>query len=147
MEDALRLREQVVQAVCSKVYEHLPRLLRLISKLSPTEEVLRGSGIGHLVGDRHLWGLAGFTMQQRAAALLAHWRLAVRQCRTSTWPSGKAAPKPFGGYASKAFLSHVAKFEKEIAICALTASAALRRSVAVKAVLMGFEKLVKLPSR
>ena len=116
MDEALRLRELVVRAVCSKDYEHLPRLLRLLAKLNPTEEVLRGSGIGHLVGDRHLWGLAGFTVQQRAAALLARWRLAFRQCRAGTWPSGKAPPKPFGGYGSKAFLAHVWKFEKELTV-------------------------------
>ena len=54
MEEALRLREQVVQAVCSKDYEHLPQMLRLFSLISPTEEVIRGLGIGHLVGDRPL---------------------------------------------------------------------------------------------
>ena len=86
MEEALRLREQVVQAVCSKDYEHLPQMLRLISLLSPTEEVLRGVGIGHLVGDRPLVSQESpcINMQQRAAALLARWRLAVRQCLTST---------------------------------------------------------------
>ena len=63
MELAVRLRESVIRAVCSKDYEHLPRLLRLLSKLHPTQEVLLGSGIGHLLGDRHLWGLAGFTVQ------------------------------------------------------------------------------------
>ena len=77
MEEALRLRELVVRAVCEKDYEHLPRLLRLLAKLRPTEEVLRGSGIGHLVGDRHLWGLAGFTVQQRAACTLAFSSQAV----------------------------------------------------------------------
>ena len=84
MEMAVRLREAVVRAVCSKDYEHLPRLLRLLSKLDPTEEMVLAIGIGHLLSDRHLWGLAGFTVQQRAAALLARWRLAIRQRRPGT---------------------------------------------------------------
>ena len=44
MDLAVRLRESVVRAVCSKDYEHLPRLLRLLSKLNPTEEIMVGSG-------------------------------------------------------------------------------------------------------
>ena len=95
------LGEAVVRAVCSKDYEHLPRLLRLLSKLNPTEEILVGSGIGHLVSDRNLWGLAGFTVQQRAAVLLARWRLAIRQHRAGPGKPRRVLPKPLGAMAPK----------------------------------------------
>ena len=48
-------------------------------QLTPTEEVLQGRGIGHIVGDRQLWILAGHTVQRRAAALQAKWRVASRR--------------------------------------------------------------------
>ena len=103
MDLAVRLRESVVRAVCSKDYEHLPRLLRLLSKLNPTEEILVGSGIGHLVSDRNLWGLAGFTVQQRAAVLLARWRLAIRQHRAGPGEPRRVLPKPCGGHGFRRF--------------------------------------------
>ena len=39
MDEALRLRELVVRAVCTKGYEQLHQLLRLLAVLNPTEEV------------------------------------------------------------------------------------------------------------
>ena len=69
MELALELREAVISAVCAKNVDLLPGLIQKLAKLSPTEDVLRGSGVGHLVGDRHIWGLAGYTTRRRAAAL------------------------------------------------------------------------------
>ena len=89
MELALELREAVIGAVCARNVDLLPGLIQKLAKLSPTEDVLRGSGVGHLVGDRHIWGLAGYTTQRRAAALQARWRVAVRQTKAS----GTATPK------------------------------------------------------
>ena len=73
LEEALRLREQVVHAGCSKDYEHLPRVADNFD-VRPTEEELRGLGIGHLVGDRPLVSQESpcIDMHQRAAALFDH---------------------------------------------------------------------------
>ena len=90
---ALELREAVISAVCARNFGLLPGLVQKLAKLSPTEDVLRGSGIGHLVGDRHIWGLAGYTTQRRAAALQARWRVAVRQMKSSGTVTPKAPPK------------------------------------------------------
>ena len=65
----MELREAVISAVCARNFDLLPGLVQKLARLSPTEDVLRGSGIGHLVGDRHIWGLVGHTTQRRAAAL------------------------------------------------------------------------------
>ena len=138
MEVALELREAVVSAVCAKEYDKLPGLVQRLAKLAPTEEILLRSGIGHLVGDRHLWALAGVTTQRRAAALQARWRQAVRQARASGSTTPRASPKPLGGLRAKDFLALVKEFEKALAICLPDAVAAVRRAVAVKAVLMGF---------
>ena len=64
MEEALRLREAVVSAVCSREYFRLAGLVQQLAKLSPTEEILYGSGVGHIVGDHHVWMLAGHMVQR-----------------------------------------------------------------------------------
>ena len=92
---ALELRDAVVSAVCARNFDLLPGLVQRLARLSPTEDVLRGSGIGHLVGDRHIWGLAGFTTQRRAAALQARWRLAIRQSRSSGTATPYGSPETF----------------------------------------------------
>ena len=88
MEAAVELREAVVSADCAIRYRLLLGLIQSLAKLSPSKDVLRGSGIGHVVGDRHIWGLAGLTTQRKAAALQASWRQAVRQ----SGPIGTATP-------------------------------------------------------
>ena len=112
MEVALELREAVVSAVCAKEYGRLPGLIQRFARLAPTEEVLLGSGVGHLVGDRHIWALAGVTTQRRAAALQARWRQAVRQARASGTTTPRASPKPFGGLRAKDFLALVESLRK-----------------------------------
>ena len=62
----MELREAVISAVCARNFDLLPGLVQKLARLSPTEDVLRGSGIGHLVGDTHIWGLVGHTTQRRA---------------------------------------------------------------------------------
>ena len=107
MELALELRDDVITAVCARNFSALPGLVQKLAKLSPTEDGLRGSGIGHLVGDRHIWGLAGYTTQRRAAALQARWRVAVRHAKASGTTTPKALAKPFGGLRAKEFLTLV----------------------------------------
>ena len=109
MELALELSEAVISAVCAKNVDLLPGLIQKLAKLSPTEDVLRGSGVGHLVGDRHIWGLAGYTTQRRAAALQARWRVAVRQSKASGTAAPKTPAKPFRGLRTKEFLTLVMK--------------------------------------
>ena len=89
MEVALELREAVVSAVCAKEYDRLPGLIQRFAKLAPTEEILLRSGIGHLVGDRHLWALAGVTTQRRAAALQA-------RCAKQSGRHGRLVRRPRG---------------------------------------------------
>ena len=110
----MELRDAVISAVCARNFDLLPGLVQKLARLSPTEDVLRGSGIGHLVGDRHIWGLVGHTTQRRAAALQARWRVAVRQTKSSGTVSPKAPAKPFGGLRAKEFLTLVR--EREAAI-------------------------------
>ena len=97
------------------------------------------TGIGHLIADRHLWGLAGHVVQRRAAALLWKWRLHVRQADALGPVASKKAPaKPLGGHTSRTFLSFVHTFQKFAAVSVPTADIGLCRAVAVKAVLLGF---------
>ena len=90
MDEAIELREAVVSEVCAKE-----------ARQSPIEDTLLRSGMGHLVGDRHLWALAGPTTQRRAAALQARWRHAVRMARGSGTATPRAPPKPFNGLRAK----------------------------------------------
>ena len=139
MEEALRLREATVSAVCSKEYGKLASCIQQLAKLHPTVEVLQTSGIGHLVADRHLWSLAGHIVQRRADALQARWRAAFKHTKVASSSLGTSGPpKPFGGWESRAFLSFVKGFEKEAAATSPETDRALRRAVAVKAVLLGF---------
>ena len=141
MEEAIELREAVVSAVCAKEYQRLPTLIQRLARQSPTEDTLLRSGIGHLVGDRHLWALAGPTTQRRAAALQARWRHAVRMARGSGTATPRAPPKPFNGLRAKDFLALVKDFERVLARSLPEHSAPLRRAVAVKIVLMGFTSM------
>ena len=108
------------------------------------------SGIGHLIADRHLWALGGHTVQRRAAALQAKWRVQIRQQRAfgSSVPvkgvSAKGVAKPFAGYGTKTFLYLVRSLEKEAKIVSPDSDLALCRAVAVKAVLLGFTCLGQL---
>ena len=45
MEDALRLREAAVTAVCSKEYGKLAWIIQQLAKVAPSEEVLLASGM------------------------------------------------------------------------------------------------------
>ena len=83
MELALELREAVISAVCAKNVDLLPGLIQKLAKLSPTEDVLRGSGVGHLVGDRHIWGLAGYTTQKRGLWTVRYF--CVISQKTQAW--------------------------------------------------------------
>ena len=145
MEAALRLREAVVSAVCAGEYHRLPGLVQQLAKLEPTEDVLRASGIGHIVADRHIWALAGHTVQRRAAALQAMWRVAYRRGRLEAPPARKPAPaKPFAGLGAKPFLAIVKNFEKEVHVSNLELDKASIRAVAIKCALMGFTNLAQL---
>ena len=138
------MREAVISAVCAKNIGELPGLIQKLAKLSPTEDVLRGSGVGHLVGDRHIWGLAGYTTQRRAAALQARWRVAVRQSKAAGTAAPKTPAKPFAGLRTKEFLTLVKEMEKAISTGLPDVLAAVRRSVAAKAVLMGYTDVLQL---
>ena len=139
MEDAFRLREAVVSAVCSQEYTRLAGIIQQLAKLVPDEEMLSASGIGHLVADRHIWALAGHVVQRRAAALQASWRVRFRHARAAgNPPCKKKAPKPLAGYGAKSFLAHIHAFEREASKVACDSDKALHRAVAVKAVLLGF---------
>ena len=129
MDEALRLREAVTSAVCSKEYSRLAGLVQQLAKLAPTEEVLRESGIGHLVGDRHVWLLAGHIVQRRAAALAGKWRTAFRRAQSSgtATPRGTKVQKPFGGLGAKAFMAIVYDFEQEISSTSPALDKATRR--------------------
>ena len=140
----MELRDAVVSAVCARNFDLLPGLVQRLARLSPTEDVLRGSGIGHLVGDRHIWGLAGFTTQRRAAALQARWRVTVRQMRSSGTAAPKTPQKPFAGLRAKAFLTLVREMERALSKCLPDVLAAVRRSVAAKIVIMGFTDVEQL---
>ena len=80
----------MISAVCSKEYGRLPSLSQQLAKLSPSEEILLGSGIGHIVGDKHVWLLGSHIVQRRAAALEANWRGAFRRAKSqgTATPSG-----------------------------------------------------------
>ena len=146
MEDALRLREAVIAAVCANEPHRLASLLQQLGKLQPTEEVLIQSGIGHLVSDRHIWCLGGHVVQRRAAALHSRWRVAFRQARSAAQPPTRPGQpfRPFGGHRAKDFLSMVRCFECQIAKRLPDTSGAVCRAVAVKMVLMGFTDLIHL---
>ena len=49
MDDGVVLREAVVSAVCAKEYRLLPGVIQRLAKLSPPEDVLRGSGLATLL--------------------------------------------------------------------------------------------------
>ena len=133
------IREAVVSAVCGKEFSKLAGCIQRLAKVIPSEAVLLKTGIGHLISDRHLWGLAGHIVQRRAAALHAKWRLHFRRARASGGAAcGKAPAKPFAGYAAKDFLAHVKGFEKHALASMPSADMALCRAVAVKTVLLGF---------
>ena len=119
--------------------------MQQLAKLTPTEEVLQESGIGHIVGDRHLWILAGHTVQRRAAALQAKWRVAFRRDRSGAPVIKKPAPvKPFAGLGARGFLAVVQGFVKELAACIPDLDKSTRRALAVKSALMGFTELIHL---
>ena len=145
MEEVLRIREAVVSAVCAKDYAILAGCIQRLAKVVPSEEILLESGIGHLLSDRHLWGLAGHIVQRRAAALQARWRLHVRRARAGgLCVSGKRPTKPLAGLGAKAFLTLVQEFKEHAASTVPGADGALCRAVAVKAVLLGFSSCSQL---
>ena len=90
----LLIREAVVSAVCGKESSKLAGCIQRLAKVIPSETLLLRTGIGHLISDRHLWGLAGHTVQRRAAALHAKWRLHFRRARSAgceggLWPRSR----------------------------------------------------------
>ena len=97
MEEVFIIREAVVSAVCSNKFHRLAGCIQRLAKVAPSKEILLHTGIGHLISDRHLWGLAGHIVQRRAAALHGKWRLHFRQARALGQVSSKKAPaKPHG---------------------------------------------------
>ena len=64
MEEVLVIREAVVSAVCGKEFSKLAGCIQRLAKMTPSEAVLSETGIGHLIADRHLWGLAGHTVHE-----------------------------------------------------------------------------------
>ena len=128
MENAPHLREQVVSAVCSMEYYKLTGLIRKLSKYVTNEETLVQSGLGHLLGDRHLWALGGHEVQRRAQALQCQWRVALRHARSTPQLSSKRPkpPPPFGGLRAKPFLEVVKSIEKDMTSCLPTTTGPCR---------------------
>ena len=127
----------MITAVCSNEYTWLPGLIQQLAKLFPSEDILIGSGVGHLTADRHLWVLAGHTVQRRAAALQSKWRLAFRQERAVSGPGcAKAPPEPLAGQRVRQLLAIVRVFEQESVTCLPDASQAMKRASSVKVALM-----------
>ena len=146
MDEVFAVREAVISAVCAKEFHRLAGCIQRLAKVTPSEEILLKTGVGHLLSDRHLWGLAGHIVQRRAAALQARWRLQFRQARAHGPLQGQKVPaKPLAGYGSRAFLALVQTFEKKIKTASPGTDAGVCRAVAVKAVIMGFTSPLELP--
>ena len=82
-DEANRLREAVVSAVCSDEHGRLRSLLSRLARLRVDVGVLQSSGVGHLVADRHIWSCGGLDVLRKAQALHAKWRSMARKQRMS----------------------------------------------------------------
>ena len=113
---AERLKSAVVNAVVWKEYERLPSLLRRLSSLTPTPELLRATGIGHLVADRKLWGLAGTQAASMGQLLSMKWRKCLRQASSTAQASSTCSStrQPFGGLRAVPFMEAVEDMKKQM---------------------------------
>ena len=77
-QQAESIKAAVVHAVAWQEYGRLPALLKRLAALHPTARLLRATGVGFLVADRRLWGLAGTECQILSQKVATKWRVAIK---------------------------------------------------------------------
>ena len=142
---AERLRSSVVNAVCWSEFSRLPGLLDQLASLKPTPQLLRLSGVGHLVCDRRLWGLAGTRCQTKSQVLAVQWKKIVAPAEKGGQKvTGAKGPVtvPFGGLRAKPFLDAVCSMQGAlVAHVPDEADATVVHRCAVALVLNGFRAI------
>ena len=68
----------MIHAVAWQEYGRLPALLKRLAALHPSARLLSTTGVGFLVADRRLWGLAGTECQILSQKVASKWRAAVK---------------------------------------------------------------------
>ena len=138
VETAEKLRAAVMHAVAWDEFQRLPSLLKQIARIAPTPSPLAATGIGYLVADRRLWGLADASTQRMAQALTQKWKCAVSKASTVTGHSHR----PFGGLRALPFRCSVAVLCRQLNECSTgSLDPIVARRCAVSLVLQGFRSV------
>ena len=142
LQRAEQLRFQVIQAVALKRLDRLKIHLATMSKLRPSVQVLRASGLGRLLQDKGVWECLDVNQRGLANMILEKWREAASGVKLvvvdEQSPSG--THRPFGASNARSFLERVDALAQWLDSCQSPAPLeVVARTVAMQLVLRGFE--------
>lgn len=101
VQQALRLREKLVDAVTWRSRDKIRMLLRQLSGFNPGKEEIAVSGLGFLIADSSLWALLDQSAVSMAAITLSKWKVAVRRQNKEPMASGRSVILKAADYLTK----------------------------------------------